>query len=108
VSMRVEHHPILGDMKKRNQITIHFNGQPFQVYEGDTIASALMAEGVKTLRYHEVSGKARGIYCNIGHCFECRVRVNDRNVVRSCLTPVVDGMVINSISGLSLEDDQHC
>lgn len=107
MSMRVEHHPVLGDIQKRNHITIYFNDQPYQVYEGETIASALMAEGVKTLRYHEVSGTPRGIYCNIGHCFECRVRVNEQKVVRACLTPVKDGMVIHSISG-RLGDDQQC
>ncbi|MCF6409527.1 (2Fe-2S)-binding protein [Pseudalkalibacillus salsuginis] len=98
MTMRVEYHPVLGNLENQRRITIYFDDQAYQAYEGDTIASAMMAEGVKTLRYHEVSGKGRGVYCNIGHCFECRVRVNEENIVRACLTPVSEGMRIHSLS----------
>ncbi|WP_431801375.1 (2Fe-2S)-binding protein [Halobacillus andaensis] len=108
MTMRVTHHPVLNNVDHQNQVTICFNGQTYQAYEGDTIASALMAEGVKTLRHHEVSGKGRGVYCNIGHCFECRVRVNDRQVVRACLTPVSEGMNIHSLADFVKGDGSSC
>ncbi|KXH83911.1 (2Fe-2S)-binding protein [Sporosarcina sp. HYO08] len=98
MTMRVVNHPVLGKLPEQNRITIRFNGQPYEAYEGDTIASALMAQGVKTLRKHEMSGEGRGIYCNIGHCFECRVQVGDRKVVRACLTPVSEGIEIHSLT----------
>ncbi|RLL43815.1 (2Fe-2S)-binding protein [Oceanobacillus piezotolerans] len=99
--MRVDHHPVLGKQTDRKQVTIFFNGKPYDAYEGDTIASAMMAQGVYALRQHEVSGNARGVYCNIGHCYECRVKVEDRKVVRACLTTVYHGMEIDSLSGFS-------
>lgn len=107
MTMRVVNHPVLGKLQERNQITIYFNNQPYRVYEGDTIASAMMAEGIKTLRHHEESGKGRGIYCNIGHCFECRVQVGERQVVRACLTPVSEGMEIHSITAFKKGDESH-
>ncbi|MBT2756297.1 (2Fe-2S)-binding protein [Mesobacillus foraminis] len=94
--MRVQHHPVLGDLEKPKKIKIYFDNQQYTAYEGDTIASALLASGVRTLRRHEDKGTPRGIYCNIGHCFECRVRVNSKNTVRACLTPVENNMHIES------------
>jgi len=94
--MRVYHHPILGNLKKQKKVKIYFDNQQYEAFEGDTIASALLASGVRVLRLHEDNGTPRGIYCNIGHCFECRVRVNGKNTVRACLTPVENDMRIES------------
>ncbi|MEC5228724.1 (2Fe-2S)-binding protein [Bacillus inaquosorum] len=99
MTMRVEHHPVLGSLENKQPFTFYFNGETYEGYEGDSIASALLAAGVRTLRQHEASGTGRGIYCNIGHCFECRVQLEDRKVVRACLTPVKEGMVIHSVPG---------
>ena len=95
-SMRVNDHPVLGSLEKQKKINIYFDGQPYVAYEGDTIASALLASGVRTLRKHEDKDTPRGIYCNIGHCFECRVQLNGKNTVRACLTPVENNMRIES------------
>ncbi|MFJ5772134.1 (2Fe-2S)-binding protein [Psychrobacillus sp. NPDC093180] len=108
MTMRVVNHSVLGNLPERNRVTIYFNNKPFQAYEGDTIASAMMAVGVKTLRYHEESGNGRGIYCNIGHCFECRVQVGERKVVRACLTPVSEGMEIYSLSVFKKGSESNC
>jgi sarcosine oxidase subunit alpha len=94
--MRVNQHPILGDLENRKKVKIYFDDKQYIANEGDTIASALLASGVRTLRNHEDKGTPRGIYCNIGHCFECRVRVNGKNTVRACLTQVENDMYIES------------
>ncbi|HLS07429.1 MAG TPA: (2Fe-2S)-binding protein [Bacillota bacterium] len=93
---RITEHPVLDDIEERPTVTFTFDGKEYTGYEGDTIASALLANGVRTLRVHEASGKPRGIYCNIGHCYECRVTVNDVRGVRACLEPVKDGMNVAS------------
>src|SRR5699024_9025505 len=80
----------------RKVVTFTFNGQEYEAYEKDTIASALLANGIRTLRHHEQSGTPRGIYCNIGHCFECRVTVDNVANVRACLTPIKENMIIES------------
>ncbi len=93
---RIVDHPVLGDLEQKKAIPFTFDGKKYTGYEGDTIASALLASGVRKLRVHEESGTPRGIYCNIGHCFECRVTVNQKQGVRACLTELRTNMVIES------------
>jgi sarcosine oxidase subunit alpha len=96
MSNRIEHHPVLGQLEKQKKIQFQFDGKTYEGYEGDTIASALLANGIRTLRKHEETGNPRGIYCNIGHCYECRVTVEGTDNVRACLTPVTENMVVES------------
>lgn len=93
---RIKEHPVLGNLKNKNEITFTFNGKKYTGVEGDTIASALLANGIRKLRVHEETGAPRGIYCNIGHCFECRVIVNDAQGVRACMTEIQPNMIIES------------
>ena|SRR5690625_3823199 len=93
---RIHDHPILGKITKRNKISFQFDGELIEGYENDTIASALLAHGIRTLRYHEATSSSRGIYCNIGHCFECRVTVNHTTNIRACLTPIKQDMIVES------------
>lgn len=96
---RIEDHPVLGKLADRKQITFTFDGTEYTGYEGDTVASALLAHGIRTLRVHEESKRPRSIYCNIGHCYECRVTVDDARGVRACLEPITEGMVVDSGKG---------
>ncbi|HLR67085.1 (2Fe-2S)-binding protein [Virgibacillus alimentarius] len=93
---RILDHPILGGQKSQKEISFTFNQKEYKGLQGEPIAAALLANGVRTLRYHEESGTPRGIYCNIGHCFECRVIINGKQGQRACLTPLEEGMVIES------------
>ncbi|MGP4079145.1 (2Fe-2S)-binding protein [Pseudalkalibacillus sp. R45] len=95
---RIVNHPILDTLADNKEISFSFNGENHKAIEGDTIASALLANGIRTLRHHEESGNPRGIYCNIGHCFECRVKIRNSETVRACLTLVEDGMKIESLT----------
>lgn len=95
-SNRILDHPVLGKLEEKEQITFTFDGTEYVGFAGDTIASALLAGGIRKLRVHEETGTPRGFYCNIGHCFECRVTVNQTNGIRACLTEIKDDMVIES------------
>ncbi|MBT2218388.1 (2Fe-2S)-binding protein [Virgibacillus dakarensis] len=96
MSQRILEHPVLGKIEEKNSVTFTFNNETYQGLENESIAAALLANGIRTLRHHEESGTPRGIYCNIGHCFECRVTVNGQQGVRACLTPLKEGMVVES------------
>ena len=54
---RITHHPILGSLNNSNRITFQFNGQQYEAYEHETIAAALLANGIRTLRVHEDNGR---------------------------------------------------
>lgn len=100
MSTRIVDHPILGKLEEQCEVKFMFNGKEYTGYENESIAAALLANGIRTLRYHEETRTPRGIYCNIGHCFECRVKVNGKQGVRSCLTPLKENMIIESHDAL--------
>lgn len=93
---RILDHPVLGKLNDRNKVSFQFDGKIYGAYENETIAAALLANGIRILRVHEESGTPRGIYCNIGHCMECRVTVNGQANIRACLTVVEKDMVVES------------
>lgn len=92
---RITDHPVFGQLDGKT-VTFQFDGRTYEALEHESIAAALLANGVRTLRVHEESGSPRGIYCNIGHCLECRVTVNGLSNVRACLTPVQEHMIVES------------
>ncbi|WP_312113468.1 (2Fe-2S)-binding protein [Brevibacillus reuszeri] len=84
------------DEKMARQVSFSFNEVELIGYEGEPIAAALMASGIRTIRSCEVSAEPRGIFCGIGHCFECRAEVDGVPNVRTCLTPLRQGARICS------------
>lgn len=88
----MKEHPILGPLVPGRPVTFTFNGVEIQGREGEPIAAALIANGRWTLRHAEKSGEPRGIYCGMGHCYECRVTLDGVPNVRACLTPVRESM----------------
>lgn len=97
---RVVDHPVLGKLEMSDRVTFTFDGKEYEGIKGESVAAALLANDIRILRKHEESGRGRGIYCNIGHCFECRVTVGDKEGVRACLTPLEEHM--NIFSGIPL------
>jgi predicted molibdopterin-dependent oxidoreductase YjgC len=97
---RIYQHPILGKIPERKKITIYFNGKKLTAYEGETIASVLYANGIRRLRKTEKFNEPRGIFCAIGRCTDCVMTVDGIPDVRTCITPVRDGMKVEFQKGL--------
>ncbi|WP_432354418.1 (2Fe-2S)-binding protein [Sporosarcina sp. A2] len=93
---RIINHPILDKVDDTAMVSFTFNNTVLRGLKQESLAAALLANDIRTLRVHEETGSPRGIYCNIGHCFECRVTVNGQQGVRACLTPVQEGMTVSS------------
>lgn len=96
---RVENHIILGPAAKPSKVSITVDGKPLEVLEGEMIAAALWANGIKTMRYTKKHNHPRGIYCGIGRCTDCVMIVDGIPNVRTCKTPVKAGMVIETQKG---------
>jgi hypothetical protein len=71
------------------EITI--DAEPFTAYPGETLATVLLAAGHSTFRFSPISQEPRGLFCGMGHCFDCLVTVNERPNVRACVTPAQPG-----------------
>jgi hypothetical protein len=78
-------------------LTFEFDGASMSGFAGETIAAALLANGVAAFR-RDRDGAPRGPYCNMGVCFECLVQVDGdgRPWVRACLEPLRCGMIVRS------------
>lgn len=86
----------VGSEPQRGQaVNITVDGVPIKAYSGETIAGALLARGQRAW-HRTLHGNPRGLFCGMGICFDCTVTVNGEHHVRACLTPVADGMVVES------------
>lgn len=98
--MRIKNHPILGEFKEKPLIEFFYNGDPMTGQEGEPIAMALKANGVKIHRHTTKEHKPRGIFCAIGRCTDCVMIVNGKPNVRTCVTPIEEGMQVETQYGL--------
>lgn len=76
-----------------------FEGVPMTGLEGDTIASALISQGVRVFSHSINLHRPRGFYCAIGNCASCNMVVNGIPNVRTCITPLAENMVITRQAG---------
>ncbi|MBW1711646.1 MAG: (2Fe-2S)-binding protein [Deltaproteobacteria bacterium] len=83
-----------GVLKRGKPLTMTVDGQPVEAYQGETVASALLAAGKLVSR--TVDGEPMGVYCNIGVCHSCLMTVNGVRSVRICRTPAAEGLVVES------------
>lgn len=71
-------------------VTMQVNGRDVTAYEGETLATALLAVDIVRT------------YCNMGVCFDCLVEIEDEGRplrVRACLTAVRAGLRVTVPSG---------
>lgn len=98
--MRIKEHPILGIQEEAKLVEIFVDGKPIEAREGEMIAAALTAAGIRAFRKTAIKHKPRGIFCAIGRCTDCAMTVDGVPNVRTCVTRVRDGMRIETQDGL--------
>lgn len=100
---RIGEHPVLGTFERGPLVSFTYDGRPMQGYAGEPIAAALKAEGVMIHRYTMKRHEPRGIFCAIGRCTDCVMVVNGEPNVRTCMTPLAEGMRVETQYGTSAE-----
>ncbi len=95
---RIYKHPILA-VEKRVTFEFTWEGQTLTACEGETIAAALFANGVRIFGRHHKDGAPQGIFCANGQCAQCTV-IADGLPVKACMTRVRPGMHIAPLVGL--------
>ena len=94
---RIKDHPILATPAEPT-LGFTWDGQPLLARDGETIASALFANGIRVFGHHHRDGAPMGIYCANGQCAQCSV-IADGLAVKSCMEPVTAGMVVAPLNG---------
>ena len=82
--------------ERGKQFLFTFNGAAIAAFEGETIAAALMGSGIRALRLTEREARPRGLFCNMGVCFDCLVEVDGRPNQRACQVPATEGLQVKS------------
>ena len=79
-------------------IEISVDGRTLEAFAGESLAAALLAAGRRELRASPRAGTPRGVFCLMGTCQECLVRVDGARAL-ACQTPVRVGMRVETGSG---------
>ncbi|MDH4136433.1 MAG: FAD-dependent oxidoreductase [Anaerolineae bacterium] len=94
---RVQEHPIL-PVDEREAIEFYWKGKKLLAREGETIASALFANGLKIFGHHKKDGAPQGMFCANGQCAQCMV-IADGLPVKSCMVQVTPGVRAEPVAG---------
>jgi predicted molibdopterin-dependent oxidoreductase YjgC len=86
----------LGPLETRQRLTVHVDGQAVPAFAGESVATVLLALGRQTFRHTDKHHAPRGLFCGMGVCFDCLVTIDGVENVRACMTPVKEGMVIET------------
>lgn len=93
MSERLPAHPAQRIDRSRS-ISFTFAGRTYAGFEGDTVASALYAAGLRifsrSFKYH----RPRGLLCCRGHCANCLVNIDGVPNVRACTEPLRRGQTV--------------
>jgi predicted molibdopterin-dependent oxidoreductase YjgC len=87
-------------------ITVRIDDRIVSAVPGQSVAAMLITVGITSWRTTRKQGRPRGLFCGIGACFDCLVRIDDAPPVRACLVPVRDGMIIHTDGPESVAEDR--
>jgi predicted molibdopterin-dependent oxidoreductase YjgC len=94
----------LAPLETARAVRFTFDGHTLEAAEGETIAVALFAAGKTSLRTTARLEEPRGLFCNMGVCFECLVEVDGHANLRACQTVVRPGMDVRTQRGLGYRE----
>lgn len=94
---RIDQHPILS-APASEEIQFYYGYQKLTAKAGETISSALMANGIHVFGYHAKDHAPMGLFCANGQCSQCMVLM-DGKPVKGCMTLVKADSQVNPING---------
>lgn len=80
-------------VERGKPIRFVFDGVTIDAFEGETVATALHAAGIRDFGRQGT----RGIFCAMGLCQECVVRVAGGHV-EACRLAATDGLAVERVS----------
>jgi hypothetical protein len=80
-------------------VPFFFEGRPMTGRQGEMIAAALAANGVRRFRHAEKTGRPRGFFCAVGKCASCLMVVDGRPNTMVCMEPLRTGVKVERQHG---------
>lgn len=77
----------------RAAINFTLDGQPCTGFDGDTVLTAVLAQGAR-VRDSDASGSPRAGFCAMGACQDCWMDTADGQRLRACSTLLSPGMAL--------------
>jgi len=85
--------------KAEERVTITIDGQLCEAAVGETVAAAVLANGIRDTRTTPVSGALRAPFCLMGVCYECLMVIDGQSNQRACRERVHEGMIVERQKG---------
>ncbi len=101
----IDKHPIL-HFERKGKIHFIFEGTSIEAYQNETVAMALYRNGLNVFSESSKLHRPRGMFCAIGKCSSCMMRVNGVPNVRTCILPAREGMVVERQRGMGEKPDE--
>ena len=83
-------------LDERRPIEFLLDGRAVKAYDGESIAVALIAAGIRAIGARPGAGGSRGVLCTVGHCQECLVSVDGR-AIEACRCLVSQGLDVKTL-----------
>jgi len=77
-------------------VEFSFDGTRYTGHDGETVAAALLRQGIIQLRDAPNKTTARGMFCVMGICQECVIEINGKRK-EACRTPISSGLIIEKV-----------
>ncbi len=86
----------LARIKRGQPFEIDVDGQVIEAYQGETVATAMLAAGIRSLFEFENGYSPSRVYCNMGVCQQCLVTINHQPNCQACKTFAEPGMKVET------------
>ena len=77
---------------------IEVDGLPVTAYEGETLATVLLAAGIRAFATHAEPHLTNKLYCGMGTCYQCLVTIDGQPNHQACRTLARAGMKVETRS----------
>lgn len=84
------------DITRGTSFEIEVDGQKVLAYEGETLATVLMAAGIRAFEHHALTHPQSRLFCGMGTCQQCLVTVDNLPNCQACKSFVRPGMKVET------------
>lgn len=100
LTLRIKHHPVRERSETGQEVTITVDGREIPAIEGEPVAAALLAAGIRKVRTMPDTGAPRGVFTGVGRSIDELGTVDGEANVPLMSTRLTAGMTVTTQHGL--------